>query len=130
VIYMNSKPGNDPRRYLALREYERFTDVMDPPRAAKRIVLPRILTDMLDSVAEELGVGINGILSPSRRRKLVLARIVFCRRAYATGRYSTTQIGKVIQREHTTVCYFLGQLTGKRPPVWVDQEIRERNIKV
>jgi hypothetical protein len=130
VIYMNSKPENDPRRWSMLREYERFVETMHPPRAARVPLLQKPLVDLLIAVAEELGTTPRAMRSRSRRRAIVLARVVFCRRAYATGRYSTTQVGQAIQREHTSVSYFLGQLTEKHPAAWIEREISERGIKV
>ena len=132
MMYMNSKPGNDPRRWLALQEYERFTEVMDPPRPpkAKSQQHPRRLIQILEGVSVDLGITVKAIQSRSRKRHLVLARIVFCRRAAALQRFSTPQIGRAINRDHSTVCYLLDQLTKHPLKRWVQDEMESRGIRV
>lgn len=58
------------------------------------------------------------ISSVGRKQALVLARVEVARRLDARG-YSTSKIGTILQRDHTTIVYYLGR--GKRaqkpPPV-------------
>jgi chromosomal replication initiation ATPase DnaA len=62
-------------------------------------------------VSRERGIGIKDILSRSRRRATVAARVEVIRRLYAAGNglYSTTGIGKAVGLTHTTVIYWISE---------------------
>jgi len=74
---------------------------------------------IIEAVAAETGVAVRRILSSSRVDCVVQARREVIRRLDATGRYSSTQIGIIVRRDHTTVLFALGRLE-KKPsrPKW------------
>lgn len=59
------------------------------------------LAHILRDVAEEFGATIEQMRGPQRR--FVPARKEFCRRAWEFGRWSSVQIGRVLNRDHTVV---------------------------
>lgn len=71
------------------------------------------LRDMLAAVAAENNVTVEALRGPRRDGQFPRLRAVFCRRAMDEGRYSTTQIGRAICRDHSTVIYALGRLRRK-----------------
>lgn len=72
------------------------------------------LRDLLKDIARNHGVTIEALRGPRRDRPYPQIRGEFIRRARDMGRYSTTQIGLAINRDHTTVLHWLG--TRKRLP--------------
>jgi chromosomal replication initiation ATPase DnaA len=75
------------------------------------------LAGLLKEVAAEFGVSVEALRGPRRDRPYPAIRGEFCRRAMAMERYSTTQIGLAINRDHTTVIYALGRQ--KRKPSYL-----------
>jgi chromosomal replication initiation ATPase DnaA len=94
-----------------LRLYELYADMVDPPGGD--ILAPSHLVCLLRQVAAEYGVSVETLKSDRRTRPLPEIRAEFCKRADALGKYSTTQIGKTINRDHTTVLFALGKLAQK-----------------
>jgi len=82
--------------------YRRNIDKMDP-----------LLADLLEEVSDEFGTTPIALLSPRREQPLPAARVEFCRRAYALQCFSLPQIGRAINRDHTTVLFCLGRLKQK-----------------
>lgn len=71
------------------------------------------LSTHLHIVAYDFGVSEAALRGPGRMRFLVLARREFCLRATVLG-YSSTEIGRAINRDHTTVLHLLDRL-GRTP---------------
>ncbi len=67
------------------------------------------LRDTLKDVAREFNVTVEALRGPRRDRPYPQIRAEFIYRARQMQRYSTTQIGMAINRDHTTVLYWLGQ---------------------
>jgi chromosomal replication initiator protein len=64
------------------------------------------MREMAMEVAEKHGVTLEDLQGPSRTQKLATARQEAMARIYATGRYSTTQVGRFFGgRDHTTVMH-------------------------
>lgn len=74
------------------------------------------LRALLREVAEAHGFEIDHLRGLNKTKRMVAARHDFCRRAYAEGRWSTVQIGRAINRDHTTVLYAVGALAKSRRP--------------
>lgn len=72
------------------------------------------LEGLLTIIASEHGVSVDELRSPRRHRPLPQARAEFCKRAWALNHHSAPQIGSLINRDHTSVLYFLGRLSNKR----------------
>lgn len=70
------------------------------------------LMSILEALALEYDVSLLRLKSRQRGKPLPYIRQLFCRRAYALG-YSSPQIGRVLNRHHTSVLYLLGQLPRK-----------------
>lgn len=70
-----------------------------------------LLHSIVVSAAADAGCTLEQMLGPQREH--VPARYQAMRRAYEAG-YSTTQIGRALNRDHTTVLYAIGRL--KRLP--------------
>lgn len=88
--------------------------MIDLPPEAEIVVMP--LAGLLRSVAAETGVSVDALRGPGRMRPLPMIRQDFCKRAIALGKFSTTQIGRALNRDHTSVLYLLGRL--ERKPSW------------
>jgi chromosomal replication initiation ATPase DnaA len=95
------------------------------PIATEPETPPRTLAEILAEVADEFGVTITALLSARRERPLPAIRAEFCWRAYETERYSTTQIGRAINRDHTTVLFAIGKLARQRPSEATEAFLRE-----
>jgi chromosomal replication initiation ATPase DnaA len=65
----------------------------------------RTLRDIIRDVSEETGVSVAEIIGRARTGRIVKARqaVMYCARR--EGRFSTTQIGRALHRDHTTVIY-------------------------
>lgn len=61
------------------------------------------LAHIMQGVAEEFGATIEQMRGPQRR--FVPARKEFCRRAWEFGRWSSVQIGRALNRDHTVVLH-------------------------
>lgn len=59
------------------------------------------LAHILRDVAEEFGATIEQLRGPQRR--FVPARKEFCRRAWEFGRWSSVQIGRMLNKDHSVV---------------------------
>jgi Bacterial dnaA protein helix-turn-helix len=64
------------------------------------------LERILFAVADEAGVSVNDLCSPSRSRTLVAARKKIAVVATEAG-YSSTEIGHLLERDHSTILYML-----------------------
>ena len=74
-----------------------------------------LLHALIEDAAREAGCSIAQIVGRTRRRPIVWARQKAMRRAYEEG-FSIVQIGLAFGgRDHTTVLYAAGVLSGKRP---------------
>jgi hypothetical protein len=58
---------------------------------------------ILDAVSEEFGVGVEALLAPSRVAHVALARQVAMALALRVHNVSTIEIGRLMQRDHSTV---------------------------
>ena len=70
------------------------------------------LAALIEDAAREAGCTIQQMLGPCRRAPIVTARQKAMLRAYEEG-FSSTQIGWAFNRDHTTVLYAVGRLTGR-----------------
>jgi len=61
----------------------------------------------LTDVADEYNVTTEAILGPSKRLKVCAARQAAMHRLYALGWLSTAQVGRFLNRDHSTVVYGL-----------------------
>ena len=68
------------------------------------------LHTMLEEIARCHGATVNQLRGPMRRKNFVLARAEFCRAAVDAGHWSTVVIGRVLNRDHTTVLHHAGRL--------------------
>ena len=69
---------------------------------------------LVEDAARDAGCTIAQILGHSRNPRFVEPRQRAMRRAYEEG-FTSTQIGRVFNRDHTTVLYAAGVLSRKRP---------------
>jgi chromosomal replication initiation ATPase DnaA len=76
--------------------------------ARKKSHSPKLLT-LLNSVCEEYKISLEAIRGNNRQRLLVMARREFCQRADALKEWSASEIGRAINRDHTTVMYHTGR---------------------
>lgn len=67
------------------------------------------------------------IVSKRKHLKLMWARIEITKRLNAC-RYSTNQIGRILNRHHTAISYYLGHLKGKTPTHESKQRWRKPQI--
>jgi chromosomal replication initiation ATPase DnaA len=58
---------------------------------------------IITAVSRETGIHRRAILSADRSKDVTAARHEAMRRAHATGRYSLSQIGRAMKRDHTSV---------------------------
>ena len=66
--------------------------------------------DVLDIISNESGVGVNEIVSRSRKKEIVNARFIFCSIMKDHYDYSLVYIGKLIGgRDHTSVIHAINQ---------------------
>lgn len=63
------------------------------------------MAEIIGEVCAEFGVSEAALKSTNKTRFLCGARWQFMSRAYATGKFSLPQIGRFINRDHTTVLY-------------------------
>lgn len=63
------------------------------------------LAGLLSRVAEAAGVTEDDLSGPSRKERIVAARQIFCCAALAQNRWTAREIGKAVQRDHSTVSY-------------------------
>lgn len=60
---------------------------------------------LLMAVSQKHGVSTDDILGPRRHKRIVAARHELMRRAYSETRLSTTQLGRLLNRDHTVILY-------------------------
>ena len=77
------------------------------------------LAEIALAVAAAFRVTVEQMCGRSRKRWIITARIVFIKRAYATGKFSSVDIGRALNRDHTTILHHLGHLRYKNKPRWV-----------
>ena len=66
--------------------------------------------DILDIISNESGVGVNEIVSRSRKKEIVNARFIFCSIMKDHYNYSLVYIGELIGgRDHTSVIHAINQ---------------------
>ena len=63
------------------------------------------MREIAEQVANERGMLPDELRGPRRLDPIVQARQEAMRRMYRSGRFTTTQIGRFFNRDHTTVCY-------------------------
>lgn len=65
------------------------------------------LAQLLEAVSKKHRVTPQHIKGPMRHSEFVQARIEFAKLAYQSGRYSFPQIGRYLERDHTTIMYYV-----------------------
>lgn len=65
--------------------------------------------EILNDVCQKLNISIEDIKSPNRKRELVEARQIYCRKAKESTKASLAVIGAEIKRDHATVMYAIKQ---------------------
>jgi len=90
----------------------------------------KALNRLLVSVAEEFGVSVIALRSPRIELPLPAIRAEFCRRAYAMECFSLPQIGRAINRDHSTVLYALGRKKTAKPSAKIERYLREHSKAV
>lgn len=71
------------------------------------------MAGLLASICQRHGIPPRTVTGPQRGKQAVTARKEFCRAAVDLGTWSTTQIGRFLNRDHTSVLYLAGRLKGK-----------------
>ena len=71
------------------------------PRAKINLATQKIINDIYD----EWGVTFKEIASPARSKSIVLARHDLMTRLMDTGRYSSVTIGKLLNKDHSSVLF-------------------------
>ena len=87
---------------------------------------------VIQDVAAEWGINAELLTAKCRRPRIVWARVDVVKRLHAQG-YTTYMIGKQLSCDHSTVLYYLGRYTKKKPttPKWSAPTVRHlRWIKV
>jgi DNA-binding CsgD family transcriptional regulator len=69
---------------------------------------------LISEVAARHGATVELILQRRKPRRLLAARIEIAMALVARG-YSCQRIGNVMNRNHTTVCYYLGRIRKRQP---------------
>jgi len=62
--------------------------------------------EIISDVADIYGITVENILSRRRLRRYADARAVICYVLCFTQGYSTTEVGKVLNRNHSSIVYF------------------------
>ena len=73
-----------------------------------------ILTIIRNTAAKH-NVRPDEILGPRRHKQIVAARHEAVRRAYFETRFSSTQLGRIFKRDHSTILYACGLCSSKKP---------------
>lgn len=90
----------------------------------------REITTVLEMVETETGITAEQMYKARRYGEVVLARIAVAKRLRALG-YSLTQIGTVLNKDHTSVIYYLKQPVPKRYKLpYAGSDFREYRWKV
>jgi chromosomal replication initiation ATPase DnaA len=96
----------------------------EPPQTlASEVAWPKhtpfALRHLLVQVAFRHGITPDQMIGPQRVRRFVRARVEFCKEAFGSGKWSSTQIGLALDRDHTTILYHAGVLS--RHPRWQEK---------
>lgn len=75
--------------------------------------IPDLLMGILEDAARTAGCSIPHMLGRTRGHAVASARMAAMAHAYEEG-FSSTQIGWAFNRDHTTVLYAAGRLTGRQ----------------
>lgn len=62
--------------------------------------------EIISDVADIYGITVENILSRRRLRRYADARAVICYMLCFTQGYSTTEVGRVLNRNHSSIVYF------------------------
>jgi chromosomal replication initiator protein len=62
----------------------------------------------IGGIAQPYGYSVEDIIGKSRRKKLVAVRRL-CILALRAKGYSTTEIGRIMNRDHSTICHALNK---------------------
>jgi chromosomal replication initiator protein len=62
----------------------------------------------IDAIAQQHGYSVEDIIGKSRRKKLVAVRRICVIMLRLQG-YSTTEIGRIMNRDHSTICHALNK---------------------
>jgi DNA-binding CsgD family transcriptional regulator len=81
--------------------------------------------EIIREVAERRGIDPGAITGPRRFQKLMLARVEIAHRLVAR-RYSLHRIGAILNRDHSTIFFYLGRSI-KKPskPKWRKPNVRD-----
>ena len=71
------------------------------------------MAGLLASICQRHGVSVQHARGRLRYRQYVDVRKEFCRAAVDLGTWSTPQIGRFLNRDHTSVLYLAGRLKGR-----------------
>lgn len=85
------------------------------------------LKQFLQKICDSHGVTMEQITGTSRNRELFLIRKQFAEIAYKDG-FSASEIGRALNRCHTTVCYYLNRRKKPTPPPQVYPTKEQWNI--
>lgn len=97
-----------------------------PPTTRSRMFKNQRINDAILSAVQEHGVTVDEILGSSRKKRIVAARHAAIRAVaeavdlrascgnWTGGFWSTTAIGKLFGRDHTTILWVLGRLRPSR----------------
>jgi hypothetical protein len=79
---------------------------------------------IIDEIAAKHGVDPRKIANPCRITKVYRARVEVAKRLSERG-YSTPRIGAILNHDHTTIVFYLGNAKKKPPPpVWRKPKVR------
>lgn len=85
--------------------------------------------EIIETVAARAGVPVSLVLGKTRHLAAVYLRIEIAKQLSALG-FSTPQIGKWLNKDHTSVLYYLGRGQKKvNPPRWRAPRIRHLNCQ-
>lgn len=70
-----------------------------------RFSLRRTMYDIAGDICQEYQIDHDDLIGPSRKRLVAWARQDFVYRAYALGHLSYPQIGRFLNRDHSTCVY-------------------------
>lgn len=63
---------------------------------------------LIATIAESFGYTLADVIGPRRQKKLVAVRLV-CIQMLRTQGFSTTEIGRIMNRDHSTICHALNK---------------------
>lgn len=81
--------------------------------------------DIINDVADIYGITVDNILSRRRIRRYVDARAVICYLLCVIRGFSTTEVGEILNRNHSSIVYF-----NKKTKDWLRMPIlNDRGVK-